>query len=213
MLAWNVLKRALSDTFTLLGLSPTKWKRIILAFFLTLCLLAGIWWYDGFPEAKKAVLEFRYYWPCFLGLGAILLWNLWLAPSRLLEERLDSNPIIDKKAKALSDMEILRACLESKIVRSRSGSESIYVSQDRTYTKLMTRYCMWFPNPELTNIKISYSYLENWILNIVRTLDEYDFDEAVKLIKEAADKNYWPHFADFTMDPKTGKWKPRSKRK
>ena len=218
MQAKERFKRAWLVARKLIGFSPFSKSKFSIWLFTWILGQAGnfIYVYNKHGRSDALTELWLVAWPTVVLIAVFIIlffWNLWFVPFQFLEEGFDSNPIVDKKARALRDMEILSDCLESKIVRSQSGSTTVYVPQDRTYTKLMTRYCTWFPDPKLTTIKISYSYLKDWILNIIRTLDEYDFNEAVKLIKESADKNYWPHFADYTMNPKTGKWSPRSKRK
>lgn len=218
MQAKELFKGAWLETRKLFGFSPFSKSKFSIWLLTWILSQAGniIYVYIKHGRSDAFTELWLVAWPTVIFFAVFIVlffWNLWLAPFRSLEERFDLNPIVDKKAMALRDMEILSACLESKIVRSKSSSAIVYVPQDRTYTKLMTRYCTWFPDPKLTTMEISYSYLNDWILNIVRTLDEYDFNEAVKLIKESADKNYWPHFADYTMNPETSKWSPRSKKK
>ena len=140
------------------------------------------------------MLELKYYWPSFLGFGAVLLWNLWIAPYKLLEEQVGrllkkpqdrKNTVeLSRKEKMLQDLEVMSQCVGSILARSGGMSRPAgYQQEDALFRRLKTRYTLWFPE------RLPFSNAQAWIDTLIGALDKFDFDQAKKIAEKAAEAN------------------------
>ena len=133
------------------------------------------------------------------------LWNLWLAPYKILNERLDKvsdaqTPLkaVDEEAKlrshlhmkqqaALRELKTMRDCIEC-----REGYRLDYpqVQQgvqdfDYKFQALIEKYFSWFP-PDLKERE-----MRDWAGRIISTLNTNDYEDAVRRIEQAAHAKSW----------------------
>ena len=99
---WDILNRAWGDTLVGLGLSHFSPLRLLKWAIVSTAFVSLIWWWRGRSEAMKEVSDIALYVVAFFGVAFIPLffWNLWLAPYRLLSERIKENPSKGLKATA-----------------------------------------------------------------------------------------------------------------
>ena len=87
----DIVTRAYSDTLRALGLPDRLWKLIFTSLLpagLFVCLL---WWWGGEEKAVTEASDIVLYITAFIGAAFIpcFLWHLWLAPYRILNEKLE----------------------------------------------------------------------------------------------------------------------------
>ena len=90
MQSFGILKRAWADTLIALGLSDFSPIRLLLSAIVSLAAVGLIWWWRGEAEAMTEASDIVLYGLAFFGVAflPLFLWNLWLAPYRLMYERL-----------------------------------------------------------------------------------------------------------------------------
>ena len=86
----NILKRAWTDTLSGLGVSHFSLPRILIWAAVSITFVILIWWWRGRPEAMKEASDIALNVAAIFGVAfaPLFLWNLWLAPYRLLSERI-----------------------------------------------------------------------------------------------------------------------------
>ena len=89
MLWWNVVKRAWADTLGGLGISHFSPLRLLLWAPVSTAFVILIWWWRGETEAMTEASEIVLYALAFVGVAVfpLFLWNLWLAPYWLINEK------------------------------------------------------------------------------------------------------------------------------
>ena len=89
----NILRRAWGATLVGLGLSHFSPLKLLKWAVVSTAFVFLIWWWRGRSEAMKEVSDIVLYVVAFFGVAFIplFLWNLWLAPYRLLSERIEEN--------------------------------------------------------------------------------------------------------------------------
>ena len=89
----NILKRAWRDTLAVLGLSDFSLIRIVLSVVVSALFVGLIWHWRGEPEALTEVSDIAFYGMAFVSVAVLLfLYNLWLAPYKILKEAIDNIP-------------------------------------------------------------------------------------------------------------------------
>ena len=139
-----------------------------------------------------------------VGFLPLFLWNLWLAPYKILSERLDEVSAtqtppraVDEEAArrsrlnmkthdALREMERLRYCIEERERRksdnyARPGPQDF----DPDFMTLKEKYSSWFP-PDLKERD-----MKKWAGRIISILNANDYEDAVQRIKRAVSAQSW----------------------
>ena len=143
------------------------------------------------------------------------LWNLWLAPYRIMNERLDEiaatqatpsgvdqeeaerNRLAMKRRRVREEMNRLRFC-----ARHKSDSHITRRGEDRDlghdYAALMEKYRDWIPGDR------SGQALDKWIGRIIATLKAMDYTAVESRIERAAAQGSWDEDAVATEGKDTG---------
>ncbi len=139
------------------------------------------------------------------GFLPLFLWNLWLAPYKILNERLGTvsdaqtpPKEVDEEAKlrsrlhikqqdTLRELKTMRECIES---RESFRHDYPHVQQgiwdfDYEFQALREKYSHWFP-PDLKERE-----MRNWAGRIIATLNTNDYEDAVRRIEQAAHAKSW----------------------
>ena len=197
MEAKEVLKRTWLDARKSVGVYPLSvFKCVIFPIAWFLGQIGNVLYVFNKHGKPDGITEiFLIAWPTGVFLAALMgvfLWNLWLAPYKILWEKLDtlSSKITDGVGKAESSQKqaILRdmeALLESETTMQFSGSTAVFEKAHSTSKILRLRHNAFFPK----SLKIGE--FENWIEKIVNTIQENPFEVADKKIKKAASKGSW----------------------
>ena len=136
-------------------------------------------------------------------------WNLWLAPHRIIYERLDemagtqsTAEVVDEenageraeaaqrghlasmRSKTLLELQDLLQCIES-LSRRTSRSTHMPITSDHNFMALKEKYSSWFP-PYMEDRDI-----HTWAGRIIATLKVNDYDVAEKRIMKAVHKESW----------------------
>ena len=165
-----------------------------------------IWLFLGWPEAVSEFALVALSFMAFAGMVflPLFLWHLWLAPTRILEEKLEtklkkiemghggSQSEASKEAvrlhqqglKARDEIERLRRCITVRENPQRAGEFADY-DFNHDYAALMEKYREWFPRG------LSEEQLYEWSGRIIATLKAQGYTEAKERIKEAAVKGDW----------------------
>ena len=137
-------------------------------------------------------------------------WNLWLAPHRIIYERLDemagtqsTAEVVDEenageRAKAaqrghlvsmryntLLELHDLLECIESISSRTSTRSTHIPITSDHNFMALKEKYSSWFP-PDMEDRD-----RHTWAGRIIATLKVNDYDVAEKRIMKAVHNESW----------------------
>ena len=93
----SILKRAWADTLIALGLSDFSPIRLLLSAIVSAAAVGLIWGLRGGAEAMTEASDIVLYGLAFFGVAflPLFLWHLWLAPYRVMNERL--NEIADRR--------------------------------------------------------------------------------------------------------------------
>ena len=160
-------------------------------------------------EASDIVL----YTLAFAGVAflPIFLWNLWLAPYKILNERLDKGSdaqtplkavdeeteraraegaqrarLASKTNKAIKEMKDLRKCIRFRAERALDAPHMRQISDlDYRFSAIKEKHTPWFPS-ELTE-----NDTQRWAGRIIAELEAQDYDAAEKRIEEAVAKKSW----------------------
>ncbi len=92
---WNlVVRRAGADTLAGLGISNFSLLRLALWGAVSIAFVGLIWLARGGGEAMTEASEIAFYALAFVGAAVLplFLWNLWLAPYRILKEEIEKIP-------------------------------------------------------------------------------------------------------------------------
>ena len=193
-----LLKRAWQETAKSYGLTletGIRWILVPLATFILLYTVLG---------GAKAVSDG---WTLGLsGLAAVcagflplFLWNLWLAPYKILNERLDEvastqtpRKVVDEEAErrsrnhvrnhgTRSDMGRLQRCIQERENRRHGHSHYPQSEQDfdHDFMTLREKYSSWLPS-DLRERKII-----DWAGRFISILNTYEYEDAVKRIEQA----------------------------
>ena len=194
----TLLKRAWSDTAQSYGLTLGTGIRSLAAPLATFLLF---YYVLGGPKAMSEA------WTLGLsGLAAVsvgflplFLWTLWLAPYKILNERLDeiasaqtppkavdeeaarrSHNLIKNQSKRF-DMERLQYCIQERENRRHGHSHYPQSEQDfdHDFMTLREKYSSWFPS-DLRERKII-----DWAGRFISILNAYEYEDTVKIIKQA----------------------------
>ena len=193
----EVLKRTWLDARTSIGVYPLSVFKCILLPIVWVIGQVGnviyVFYKHGKPDGMTEI--FLIAWPTGVFLAAllcVLFWNLWLAPHKLVCEKInglsrEKTDGVDKgkssqKQAILRDMEEL---LENEITRyDPSQYQDARNEAKLTCEKLKLRYNLWFPE----SLRID---LQMWIHKIVKTIQENPIEVACKKIKKAASEGSW----------------------
>ena len=143
------------------------------------------------------MLELKYYWPCLIGLGAFLLWNLWLAPYKLIWEKLDKQDKIMRayrvpkyKESLIKDLERFMHYLSGLIAIEKTTPEILsrgyIVEPARDADILRSRYASLLPK------NVNFEAEKEWVgkaLSVIQ--DTQDPKVAERIIREKAKKGTW----------------------
>ena len=197
----NFVSFAYRKTLSACGFSHKfLWMRVLvaIAFVGLLVYLRG--WNHAMIESQDYVL----YAAAFFGVIIVptFLYYLWLAPYMILNERLEShlknNPSVDQEARkrselhmkqeeALRDMRKLQAALTLK--QERSSQSSIFEVRiqalDHDYAVLKEKHKSWLPH-SLTAQQMNY-----WVQRVISVLQAHGYEEATRIIEQAAAKGSW----------------------
>ena len=88
----DIVKRAFSDTLGALGLPDRLWK-LALSLPPSALFVGLLWWWSGEEKAVTEASDYVLYFTAFIGAAFIpcFLWHLWLAPYRILNEKLEGH--------------------------------------------------------------------------------------------------------------------------
>ena len=105
----GIIKRAWRDTLAGVGLSDFSVVRVVLSVAISAAFVGLIWFWRGEMEAITKASDIVFYGLAFVSVAFIplFLWNLWLAPFKILHERLDEVASTQNPPKAV-DEEIAR---------------------------------------------------------------------------------------------------------
>ena len=149
-------------------------------------------------EASDIVL----YTLAFAGVAflPLFLWHLWLAPYKILNEKMDAVASTQENAKPIDEeaeqrgklhvkrealrreMEYLRRCIKA---RAERGSRRHVNDPDHDFITLKQRHAELIPS-DFNELK-----MEPWIGRIISILTYYDYDEALERIKRAVATKSW----------------------
>lgn len=195
--------RAWRDTKRSYGLT---WGTAFRSLLVPAAAVGLIYLFHGIPEAMNEASMILLYLLAAAAAGFLPLfsWNLWLAPYRILHDRVDAianvhhvSKTVDlqaerratlnvKKHDALQEMKALRRCIALDD-RSDSFPRRGPTRQDCKHLipTLRKKYTDWIP----------YEYPkqspEDWISRIIAILSAYDYEKADTIIKDAAVKGSW----------------------
>ena len=200
----QIITRTWRDTAQSYGLTLGTGIRSILVPITTFLLL---YYVLGGPKAVSEA------WTLGLsGLAAVaagflplFLWNLWLSPYKILNERLDkvsvaqtSPKVVDEEAarrshnvvkaeSARREMESLRYCLGEREDRRSGHSYHPMGSRefDYDFEALKEKYGSWFP-PDFEE-----QSMKDWAGHIIATLKTNEYDSSVRRIERAVAARSW----------------------
>ena len=91
---WNLVRRAWADTLAGLGVSNFSLLRLVLWGMVSIAFVGLIWLARGGGEAMTEASEISFYALAFVGATflPLFLWNLWLAPYKILKEEIEELP-------------------------------------------------------------------------------------------------------------------------
>ena len=203
----QIIIRAFKDTLSQQGISALSVPRLFLYWFagsVAVVVVMGL--YRGWTAAMTEAEDILIY--VLAGGGVVFaftfLWNLWLAPYKILNERLDeiasTHPPkeVDEEAarrsrnhvmnhNTQSDMRRLKYCIEERENR-RHGHP--YYSQgdqdfDHDFMTLKAKYSSWLPT-DLKERKIM-----DWAGRIIAIFKAHDYEDAVKRVERAVAEKSW----------------------
>ena len=89
MLLFPVLKRALKETLLAVSASP---RSILVSIVSIIGFFFLMWWIRGEQKAMDEIIDYAIAVAAAVGfvIVPVFLWNLWLTPYRMMEERLDA---------------------------------------------------------------------------------------------------------------------------
>ena len=200
---WNILQRAWRDTRKSVGL---KWRTLVHYIVIPALAVLSLWFVVG----KKQAMDEIFVVLCYILIATLLfllsfLYNLWLAPYKILNERLDkvsdaqtSPKAGDEEAARRSrnhvmnqntrlDMGRLQHCIQERENR-RHGHR--YYSQgdqdfDHDFITLKEKYSSWLP-ADLKERKIM-----DWTGRIISIFNAYDYEDAVKRVERVVAAKSW----------------------
>ena len=195
----NVLGRAFKDTRMSLGLTWITAFRNVLVPGAAVALIAYSF---GVPEAMSKAEVYALYFAAFVMVAVLPLffWNLWLTPYKVLYEKLGKLGKIDeindedkrktqlrrKLVSAIHQMETMSIAISSRRLSPHNRHfNASPLESDHNYSTLQKKHSAWFPkdlNPNETKF---------WIDRIISVLNAYDYEEADKLIVQAAKLGSW----------------------
>ena len=199
----DIFRHALVATLASLGITRFSWWKGLRSIFIALVFVTLVF---GARGREAAVIEA---WDIFwlaVALGcaffATFLANLWLAPYKILNERLDKVSDAQTPLKAVGE-ETERARAEGA-QRARLASKTNKATREivdlricikrrnanEKFEALKEKYSSWFlPDMEALD-------MYNWAGRIVATLEINDYDVAEKRIMTAVGKKSWEENRD-----------------
>ena len=195
----NVLGRAFNDTRMSLGLTWITAFRSVLVPGAAIALIA---YKFGIPEAMSKGWGSALYFAAFVMVAVLPLffWNLWLTPYKILYEQLDKFGTIDKinyedasKKQLFSklfsarrEMKIMSDAIKFRQIPSHKRNYNpLPIGSDHEYSTLKNKYSEWFPKDQ------NLDEMKAWIDRTISVLEAYDYEEAYKLIEQAATRGSW----------------------
>ena len=130
----------------------------------------------------------------------LFLWHLWLAPYKILNEKMDAVASTQENAKPIDkeaeqrgklhvkrevlrrEMEDLRKCIRA---RAERGEMHHINDTDHAFITLKQRHAALIPSG------FDERKMEIWIGQIIATLKYYNYPEALERIKRAVTKKSW----------------------
>ena len=205
----NILQRAWRDTYRSYGLSRQEIARKAVAAIGTVGILYLI--FGGDVATSEA-------WVIAATLVAAaagtfvpeFLWNLWLAPYRIMHDQLDkiaaaqpSNSVVNEAAQertlnyhktrtALAEMKALRRCIDARETRSfeplrgRDSDKEF----DHRFLTLTEKYSDWLPSD------IAERDMRPWVGRTITTLNAYEYPDAKERIEQAVSAGTWKAAAE-----------------
>ena len=207
MSSWAIVKRAWAGTLVGLGISNFSPFRMLLWLAVSAVFVTFIWIWRGESAAMTEASDIVLYTLAFAGVAflPIFLWHLWLAPHKILNERLDkvsdaqtppkagdeeaarrSHNVV-KAESARREMESLRYCLDER-EDSRSGHSYLPMGSrefDYDFEALKEKYGSWFP-PDFEE-----QSMKDWAGHIIATLKTNEYDSSVRRIERAVAAKSW----------------------
>ena len=209
----SVLKRAWTDTLSGLGLERRDFslRRLLSrAVVVPAIFVVLIWWWRGTAQAVIEGFDIFLYGLafCLAAVGtfvAVFLWNLWLAPHRIIHDQLDkiaaaqpSNSVVNEAAQertlnyhktrtALAEMKGLSRCIDARVSRGfeplhlRSGVKGF----DHQFETLTEKYSDWLPSD------IAERDMGPWVGRTITTLKAFEYPDAKERIEQAASAGAW----------------------
>ena len=204
----QIIIRAFKDTLSQQGISALSVPRLLLCWFagsVAVVVVMGL--YRGWTAAMTEAEDILIY--VLAGCGVVFaftfLWNLWLAPYKILNERLDkvsvaqtSPKVVDEEAarrshnvvkaeSARREMESLRYCIDER-EDSHSGHSYHPMGSrefDYDFEALKEKYGSWFP-PDFEE-----QSMKDWAGHIIATLKTNEYDSSVRRIERAVAAKSW----------------------
>ena len=199
----NILQRAWRDTRKSVGL---KWRTLVHYIVIPGLAVLFLWFVVGKKQATDEIFVVL----CYILIATLLfllsfLWNLWLAPYKILNERLDkvsdtqTLPKADdeeatmrsrlhiKQQDTLRELKTMRECIKSRegfrhdYPHVQHGTQGV----DYEFHALREKYSHWFP-PDLKEREML-----NWAGRIISTHNTNDYEDAVRRIERAAAAKSW----------------------
>ena len=203
----RLIVRAWRDTLVSRGISAFSPLRLVVPWLLASgAVVVAMWLIRGPSEAMTEAVDIAIY--VFAGGGVVFvatfLWHLWLAPYRVLNERLDKiahaheqpKPLDEEAARrsdlnikrdtALREMRALEHCISARAQRNADPPELRRIGEyDYEYIALRDKYDNWVPST------LEEQGMLHWVRQIIAVLKYNKFDEAERTIERAMNRKKW----------------------
>ena len=197
----NFVSFAYRKTRYVFGFSRRSFWLSVLVAIVFVGLLAYL---RGWSHAKIEAQDYLLYAAAIFSAAIVptFLYYLWLAPYRILNERLEchlkEHPTVDQDARrrselhmkqqeALRDMRTLQAAL--KLRQERSSQPSIYQVRiqalDHDYAVLKEKHSSWLPD------SLTAEQMDCWVQRVMSVLQAHGYEDAKRIIEQAAAKGSW----------------------